>query len=224
MTAVRPLAALALVAAPAVTTVALAVDPTPQADTTADLLALVTTGTPSWSTGVLLFLLSGLLWVPAGIGLLRLFGTRRPLGWWGAAAVLVGGVAIVPLDTAGLYLPGLASSGVPPADQVAIVEGVEASPTLMVFEIVHVAGLFAGLLVVAVALLRSRLVPAWAPACIVVGLIALLAVPQQAVQTAAMALVTVALGAVALHVLRLSDGEWRQGAARPVTDGIPSPA
>ena len=219
-TVARSLCALALVAAPAVTTVAVAVDVTPQGDTTEELLTLVAENTGAWSAALMLFLLSGLLWVPAGIALLRLFGRDRPLGWWGAAAVLVGGVAIVPLDAAGLYLSRLATSGIPIADQVELAEGVEGAPALLAFEVLHVVGLFAGLLVVAVALFRSRIVPPWAAAGIGVGLVALLAAPQQAVQAAAMALVTIAVGVVAVRVARMTDVEWQSGAERAAAPSV----
>lgn len=219
-TLARSLCALALVVAPAVTTVAVAVDVTPQADTTEELLTLVAASPGSWSAALMLFLLSGLLWVPAGIALLRLFGRPRPLGWWAGAAVLIGGVAIVPLDTAGLYLSRVATSGVPIAEQVELVEAVEASPTLIAFEVLHVVGLFVGLLVVAVALFRTRLVPPWAAAGILLGLVTLVAAPQQAVQTAAMAVVTVALGAVAVRVARMTDDEWQSGAAQTAVPAL----
>lgn len=211
----RSLSALALVAAPAVTTVALAIDVSPQADTTEELLLLVSGNAQRWSTGLTLFLLSGPLWVPAGIALLRLFGRGRALGWWAAVAVLVGGVAIVPVDTSNVYLSGLATSGIPLAEQVAIADGVNSAPTLLAIELLHGVGFAGGLLVVAIALFRSRIVPPWAAAGIVVGLVGLLAAPQQLVHVLAMGLVTVVLAVVAARVARMTDDEWQRGAAEP---------
>lgn len=206
------LAGSALVAAPTVTAAALAVDLTPQAGSTEELLALAAEHGQRWSLTMLLFLLAGVLWVPAGLALLRLFGRCRPIGWCGAVAVLLGGAASVPMDAAGLYLPSLATSAAPLDQQVAVVEGVESSPAVVVFEIVHAVGLFAGLLVVAAVLLWTRIVPRWIPAGIAAALITVAAAPHQLVQAGAMAAPAALLAVLTARVLRSGDGEWRHGA------------
>lgn len=215
----RPLYALGLVAAPLLLAAAALVDITPETETTAELLSLVAERPTAWSAGQLLFFLSGILWIPAGLGLLRLFGRGSALGRAGSLAVLIGGAAILPVDAAGLYLTELATSAVPLAEQVRVVDGVESSVPVLVFESVHVVGLFAGLLVVAVALVRTRALPVWMPSVLVIALAGLLAAPHRAVQTAALAVLVAGFAGIAARVLRMSEDEWADGVAAARTPG-----
>ncbi|MGY2129420.1 hypothetical protein [Blastococcus sp. SYSU DS0617] len=196
----RRLYAAALVAAPLAMGVAALVDPTPEADSTAALLDLVAERPGAWSAGLLLFFLSGLLWVPAGLGLLRVLLRGQLLGRIAALAVLVGGAALVPLDAASLYLAELAGSSVPLAQQVAVVEGVEGSLALVLAEVVHVVGLFAGLLLLAIAVFRARITPVWVPVVLVVALAGLLAAPHRAVQAVALVLLVAAFAGLAVRL------------------------
>ena len=197
---VRQLTALPLVLAPALLGAALLTDITPQADDTRELLALIADEPGSWSTGQTLFFLSAVMWVPAGLALVRMFGRGAPIGWLGGAAVAVGGLAVLPVDAAGLYLRELAGSEIPLDQQIALVERVESSPTLIVFEIVHVVGLFLGLLVVGVAMLRHRGLPRWAGALVLVGMVGTAAAPGRAGLASALALLVVGLGVAAVRL------------------------
>lgn len=205
---VRLFCAVALVLAPLLLLVATLVDITPQAETNADLLALVAENPSAWSTGQLLFFVSGFFWVPAGWGLVRLFGHRSRLGRTGAAVLTVGGVTIVPVDAAGLYIPALASSDLALADQTRIVEAVEASAGVIVFEVVHVVGLLVGLVVVAIAVFRSRVLPVWVGVAVLVTLVGMLAAPGPVAQAAVMTLLVAGLGTAAVRVLGMSDADW----------------
>ncbi len=211
----RVLFGLALIVAPLLLLAATVVDVTPDADDTEELLRLIAKSPGTWSTGQLLFFLSGLAWIPAGLGIMSLFGHRAPVGRLGGASVLAGGVAIVAVDAAGLYLPELATSGVGLQQQVAIVEATESSAAVITFEIVHVVGLFLGLLVVAAALFRTRLVPVWASLAVVFALVGLVATPYQVVQAAAMALLTLGLGTAGARLSRMSEEDWRDRGQAP---------
>lgn len=203
----RRLSALPLVLAPALMGAALLTDITPRAGDTRELLELIARNPGAWSAGQTLFFLSGVLWVPAGLLLMRLFGRRARTGWFGAAAVAVGGLAVLPVDAAGLYLRVLADSDIPTDQQVALVEGVEASPALLVFETVHIGGLFVGLVVVGIAMLRHRGLPRWAGALVMVGMVGLLAAPGGPALAAAVALLVVGLGVAALRLSGLAGSE-----------------
>lgn len=205
---IRLFCAVALVLAPLVLVAATLVDITPQAKTNAELLALVAQNPSAWSTGQLLFFVSGFFWVPAGLGLVRLFGHRSRLGRTGAAVLAVGGVAIIPVDAAGLYIPALASSDVALVDQARIVEAVEASTGVVVFEAVHVVGLLVGLVVVAIAVFRSRVLSAWVGVAVLVALVGMLAAPGPVAQAGVMTLLVAGLGAAAARVLGMSDEDW----------------
>lgn len=198
----RQLTALSLVLAPATLGAALLTDITPQAADTRELLVLIAEKPGAWSMGQTLFFLSALAWVPAGLALMRLFGPGARLGRLAGAAVAVGGLAVLPVDAAGLYLRELARSGVSLDDQVSLVEQVESSPTLLVFETVHIAGLFLGLLVLGVAMLRHRDLPRWAGVLVLVGMVGMMAAPGRALLALAVGLLVAGLGAAAVRTLR----------------------
>ncbi len=209
----RKLTALSLVLAPALMGAALLTDITPQADNTHDLLRLIAEKPGAWSMGQTLFFLSGLAWMPAGLALMHLFGRRARVGRLGAAAVALGGLAVLPVDAAGLYLRELATSDIPLDLQVELVEGVEGSPVLLVFETVHIVGLFLGLLVAGVAMLRLRDVPRWAGVLVLVGLVGLLAAPGRPLLAVSASLLVVGLGAVAARMGPPTEDELRSGPA-----------
>ncbi|MHA6668354.1 hypothetical protein ACX3O0_05745 [Homoserinimonas sp. A447] len=201
-----------LLAAPLLLAAAMLRDITPDAEGTQELLSLISGQPDAWALGQTLFLLSAVAWLPAGLALMRLFGDRTLFGRWAGLLVMLGGLAILPIDAAGLYLAPLAGSNIPEEQQVALVESVEGSTTLIVFETVHVVALFVGLLVVAVAMLRSRIVPMVAPIAIMVAIVGLLVNLHPVMEFASTVLLVVGLGLAALRVARLTDDEWLGGA------------
>lgn len=216
---IRGTYAAALVTAPLLLSAAMLSDITPDADGTKQLLELIAERPSAWTLGQALFLLSALAWLPAGLALMRLFGGRTPSGRWGGLLVLIGGLAVLPTDAAGLYLRPLAASSVPIDEQVEIVEAVEGSVAVIAFETVHVVGLFIGLLVVGVAMLRSRVVSKPVAIAVIAALVGLIVNLHPAMEAVSTALLVLGLGAAGLRILRLSDEEWL-GGARAV--GVPS--
>ena len=209
----RTVYVIALIAAPLLLGAAMLRDITPDADGTKELLGLIADRPGAWSMGQTLFTLSAIAWLPAGLALMRLFGGRTPSGRWGGLLVMLGGLAMLPMDAAGLYLTRLASSEVPIEQQVSLVESVEGSATVIAFETVHVVGLFLGLIVVAVAMLRSRIVPVAAPVVVIVAIVGLLVNLHPVTEVVSTTLLVVGLGITAVRVLRLSPEEWVDGAA-----------
>lgn len=202
-----------LVLAPLLLLGAWLTDITPQAADTAELLTLIADDSGAWQTGQLFFFLSGLAWIPAGLGLMRLFADRSRLGVVGGALTLVGGAAILPVDAGGVYLTGLAGSGVALSDQVAIVEATESSPFVLTFELAHIVGLFVGLLIVTVALFRTKLLPVWAPIALLLSLVGVIATTNQAVQIGAIGLMALTFGAAGYLLWQTSrdSGHDRRG-------------
>ncbi len=78
---------------------------------------------------------------------------------------------------------------------------------MLVFEIVHVAGLFLGLLAVGVTMLRHRGLPKWAGLLVLVGLVGTVAAPGRPMLAIAVALLVVGLGAAAGRMGGFADGE-----------------
>lgn len=166
---------VALVLAPVLMGAALLMDLTPQTDTTEELLAMVREHPDRWLLTGTLFLLSGLAWTVAGVGLHRTLGKRSRLVGVGGLAVAAGGATLALVDAAGHYLPALARSSASIDQQVSVVERVEGSAPLLALEIVHIAGWILGLLLVAAGLLASRVVARWIPALLIASLAGMLA-------------------------------------------------
>jgi hypothetical protein len=198
----RPADLVALVLAPVLLGAAMLLDLTPDADGTAELLGLVGESPQRWLLSNSLFLLSGLAWTVAGIGLYRRLGRRSRTIGIGAIGVAAGGVALGLIEATVLYLPGLARSGASLDQQVRTVEYVESSAPTIAFEVVHVAGWLLGLLLVAVGLLLRRAVPRWIPATMLAGLAGMLAFSDGPGLATASAVLVVAVTGLALHLAR----------------------
>lgn len=206
----RRLTAFSLVLAPTLLGAALLTDITPQADGTRELLTLIAEKPAAWSMGQTLFFFSAVAWCAAGLTLMRLLGRSGRTGRIAGAAVAIGGLAVLPVDAAGLYLRELAASDIGLDQQVALVEAVESSPTVIAFEVIHIAGLFLGLLLVGVAMLRHGRLPRWAGVLVLVGTVGMVAAPAGVLLGLAVALLTVGLGGAAVR------------AARPTNDDEPN--
>ena len=221
-TTTRRLTALSLVLAPVFLGAALLADITPEADDTRELLELIAVNPAAWRMGQTLFFISAVLWLPAGFALARLFGPHARLGRVGAAAVAVGGLAVLAIDAAGLYLRQLAGSDIPIDQQVALVESVESSPTVLVFETIHVAGLVLGLVLVGVAMIRHGGLPRWAGALVIAGTVGLVAAPGRAALAVAVGLLVVGLGVAATLAGRstgTADSDDITGRQKPLSVG-----
>lgn len=216
----RRLTTFSLVIAPALLGAALLTDITPRADDTDELLRLIAEHPGAWTMGQTLFFLSAVLWVPAGMTLVRVL-ERSKLGRIAGGAVAIGGLAVFPVDAAGLYLRQLAVSNIAQDQQVALVEAVESSPALMAFEAIHIAGLVLGLITVGVVMLRSSDLPRWAGVLVLIGTVGMVVAPAGILLALTVALLTVGLGAVAARHAGLPGGSVVR--RERVTVGEPGP-
>lgn len=201
------LTAFSLVLAPAVMGAALMIDITPQAESTRELLTLIAQQPGAWSMGQTLFFLSAALWFPAGLALMHLLGRSARTGRLAGAAVAIGGLAVLPVDAAGLYLHDLAVSDIALDQQVALVEAVENSPAVIAFEVIHIAGLFLGLLLVGVVMLRHRDFPRWAGILVLIGTVGLVVAPAGILLALPITLLTLGLGSAAAQAGRTTRAE-----------------
>lgn len=193
----RKLTALSLVAAPAVMGAALLTDITPQTESTRELLAMIAQKPGAWAAGQTLFFLSAVLWLPAGLALIRLLAPSGVLGRVAGAAVAVGGFTVLAVDAANLYLRYLVTSDITLDQQVTLVEAVENSSALIVFEAIHIAGLFLGLLLVGVVMLRHRNLPRWSGVLVLIGTVGLVVPPAGILLALPIMILTLGLGAAA---------------------------
>lgn len=196
--AIPPLDLIALAVAPALMGVAMLLDLTPSADGTAELLALVEGNPARWMWSNAVFLLAGVAWTVAAVALWRRLGRRSRLIAAGSLALAAGGAALGLIEATMAYLPSLARSGVAVAEQVAVVEHLDASVPATVYEIVHIIGWLGGLLLVAAGLWSTRAVPRWVPATLLAGLVGVVvfvAGPGLALASLVMTAATTALAA-----------------------------
>lgn len=110
----RAVFAGALIVAPLLLLAALLADPASSADDAREVLDAVAGNPGAWAMTGLLFVLAGVAFVPAGLGLMGLMAGRAPrLAFIGGTAVVMGALGLVALDASGFYLDELAVSDVP---------------------------------------------------------------------------------------------------------------
>lgn len=202
----------ALIVAPLLLIAAGLADPTSSAQDAREVLGAIAGNPDAWAMTELLFVLAGVAFVPAGLGLTALMAGRAPrLALVGGTALVVGALGLVAVDASGFYLRELAVSAVPLDEQVSIVEGHESSAGVVILLIVHIVGMFGGLLLTAVGLFRARVIGAWAPVALILGVLGFVAAPGKAGLAVAGALLLAGLAAGGVRILRMSDQEWKRG-------------
>jgi hypothetical protein len=162
-----------------------------------------------WLLGNFLNLVAFLLFIPAILGLTRLFRHRAViLGHFGA------GLAVV-----GLYFHGavIGYSLV----QIPLVEsGWENTLTFseqmyehLAFTVILMPFLtfFLGLLLISIAIWRARVAPLWVPAAIVVGLVSNFVAPREVSPELMFILFLLSFGWLGMKILRMSSMEWELG-------------
>ena len=164
----------------------------------------------------LLTMLTAVLFVPALVGILALLRERGVvLGHLAVALTIVGAIGHAVFAGFQIVLSGALESGVDEAELTAMVDRTPNAGFVVVL-LTFLAGFFPGLLLLAIALWRSRTVPVWAP----IGLVALVVtdfVPMaggRLVAALVPAFGVVCFGAIGLVLLRMSDQDWRVGAPR----------
>ena len=208
----RKIAGASLIVAPLALVAAMAIAPWFVADTP-ELLAALAANQSALLAADLLVVAAVVLLVPASLGILRALRDRAPrLAPVAVGMFLVGWLFVlgpVMLDRVELQL---AKSAMPRDDAVALVQRLEADAGISVIFGVFIIGHTLGAILLGVALARTRFVPIWAAASIVVAAvlhpIARVGLGSKWVDVVAFALLALGLGVTGLRVLRMSDDEW----------------
>jgi hypothetical protein len=211
----RSAAGLCLLAGPLLIFAGDLVSPTTP-DGTREYLAFVAEHETAGIVSTLLFFGGLLLLVPGVLGSLAPI-RRRGVVFAHLAAIVatVGLVAFAGLVTTSFYEIELAQS--PSRDAaVAVYEGVEDSP-LVAFFAVGFLGTAVGLVLFAAAWLRAGLAPPWIPVLVLAGFVTIVAASNDVLGLVGNGLLAVALGTVAVKVLRTPDETWGSPAAGPAT-------
>lgn len=203
----RSVAGLSLIAAPLVGLVGALFIPQYTGSLGAELTA-ISEHTGRWLVGNFLILLSFFLLIPAMLGILQLLRHRSvALGHIGVALVLLGLFFHGAIIGFALVEAPLVESGLSRTEMVAFAERMYEGPAFIMI-LAPFIGFYLGLIILAVALWRAKVVPIWIAGLIVVGLLSEFAGTDALSPELMFALLLVSLGWLGLKVLRMSDAEW----------------
>jgi len=199
--------AAVVVLGPLSITILRAIVPYHAADDSAAIAAKVA-GHPNAETVVLwLTLVAMLTVVPAviAVGLLAARHARR-LGTWGMALAVAGFSLLFATTAIDFTALAGAQSEVGLDATTRILDEMNNSPTQIVASVVFVAGHVTGVILLGVALLRGRVIPAWAAWALIASqplhVVFAVVVPSNALDTAAWALTTIGFAAAAAAIGR----------------------
>ena len=212
----RSVAGLCLIAAPLVGLVGALLTPQYTGDLGAELSA-ISAQTERWLVSDFLNLLSFFLMIPAVLGILHLLRHRAvALGHIGAALTLLGLFFHGAIIGFALVSVPLVESGLERTEMVAFAERMYEGPAFIMI-LAPFIGFYLGLIFLAVALWRAKVVPIWSAGLIVVGLLSEFFGSDALSPELMFALLLVSLGWLGLKVLRMPDAQW--AGASTVTPG-----
>ena len=204
---------LCLVAGPLVALIGGLITPWEESDTTAAYLTALTES-PAWAQASAVLLYFGYLLMAVGVfGMLHLLRRRAVvLGHVAGALAIWGWVSLPGMLSVDFYDLSLGES----ADRGAAVAISDRAGEYTGAAVMGVSVLLGivGLLLLVVALWRAGFVPLWSPAVLFAGTAASFVLPPGALSfTIGTAAWLLTLGHVGLKMLRMSDEEWKRGAA-----------
>ena len=219
----RTLAGVSCALAPAALLASMLVHPGEGDD---GLIASVAAEPGRIQAAALLVFACALLFVPAMIGIAHVVRRRGVvLVHLGVALTLIGAIGHAVFAGFQIVLAGTITSGVDPAELEVLVEEVPNAGFVVVL-LTFLLGFMPGLLLVAAALWRSKVVAAWVP----LGLVAIVAtdfVPtdNRMIGAIAPAFGVVCFAAIGRRLLTMSNAEWRGGTdlAEPADDLLLTP-
>ncbi len=197
----RTLTGIMLVAAPALFLLATVVSPDTDSSNKRIELARIAAHKSAYLAGALLFFLGGLALIGAGIGLTHLFAGQRlgqaagvMLSFGGAASVAF--YAFTTVEYEMVNQPGLDR-----AQMARLVDKASNAASGLPIFVLFIAGLVLGMLVLAVAAWRSRIVPRWAALVIAVSGPLAFVSNGKALGIVSTAVVLVGLGSIGVELL-----------------------
>ena len=216
----RLTAGSALILFPALLVVEAVIDPTGQGSG-ADLYAAATARPGALVTSAVLLIVSGVLMAPAAAGILHQARDRgSALADVGAVLAVLGGFGH--FGIAMFYLIGTSLPGGDPAEMVAFVDRLNASPEigLVAFPLIMCFAL--GVLVLPWAAWRAGAIHWWVPAVTTVAVLVEELSPFRSTASTVVVLtaVTVAYTALGVRVLRMTDTAWTGVPARRAPEPV----
>jgi hypothetical protein len=207
----RTLAGIALIAAPLLFLLGSAIDPA-WAEDTDEYLSEVAADKGLYLLAGILNLVGALLLIPGLLGVIHLLRRRRvTVGQIGAALVMIGAVAIA--STYVINVIEIVGTG-DEFDRGQLVslldeteESGEAAPVFVMF----LLGLVLGSILLAIGLWRQKAVPVWVPIVLVLSSVSgFVAGDNQVSSLITSAILAVALIAIGMRILAVSDDDWER--------------
>jgi hypothetical protein len=221
----RTVAGTCLIAAPLAGLTGTLIGPESETDA-ADQLAAIADNQDAFVIGTIVGIVALVLLLPAVLGLLHLLRDRAvALGHLGGSLALVGIVGLAALQGVGLVLAETVTGDAEREQMVALVERVEDNAGFVVVLLMFLVGLNLGLILLAAALWRAQVAPAWVALAVVASVIVLFLGSDKILGAIGFALLAVAFGWVGRAVLAQSDDDWEarptRKAAQPPEPGVP---
>lgn len=222
----RTLTGLCLLSALVLFLVSSIVSPNVDHDNKLRELAAVSAHKGSYLTSGYLFLIAGIFVMVAAIGLVRFFRGPRGVtaGQVGACLLVIGAADLFAffaftiveyemVNQKGLNTPALAQ----------YLDKVQDSGTAFPLFIVFLVGVVLGLILLAVAMYRTRVVPVWASAAVLIGAV-LNIFDGTGFEIASNVVLLLGLGTLAMRILTMSDEEWDSPRVRKEAPAGPEPS
>ncbi len=156
----------------------------------------------------MLHILASVLFVPAIVGIMNLLRERGVmLAHLGGGLAVLGFLGRLAFTSLGLMQLPLATHP-NRAQALAFAEQAMSSPPFLIFLLTFLAGIYLGLLLLAIAVWRSRVAPWWIALCFVLALVMDQFGPAGIGFLLTTGLMVIGFGYIGLKVLRMSDEAW----------------
>jgi uncharacterized membrane protein YcfT len=206
----RTLTGLALIVGPALMLVGAIISPDTMDDNKLKELNKVAAHKSSFILSALLFLLATLILLAASVGIIHLFrGRRVTLGQIAGSLLLVGGTVTVAFFTFSIVEYEMVNqSGLDRVQMAKFLDKANNSASTLPLFILFIVGIVLGLILLAVAAWRAKLIPIWAAVLILLGGLLGFATQSKVGDIVDNALLLVGVGMLGRAVLSMSDEEW----------------
>jgi len=220
----RTLAGIGLIAGPALFVISTILSPAWE-DDTAEYLAEVADDKGLYLVSSLLFTIGGMFLIAGALGIIKLMrrGRKVTLGQVAGFLLVLGATATTAFYVISAFDIEMVDEAANRAEMVALSERAEESTAALIFFIPYFfLGFVLGMILLGIAVIRSKVVPVWAGIVLLVAVVVLFVSGEgQAMSVVGNALVMVGLVPLGLKILSLSDDQWERW--QPIDDE-PAPA
>jgi hypothetical protein len=206
----RTLTGLALIVGPAVMLVGAIISPDTMDDNKLKELNKVAAHKSSFILSALLFLLGTLILLAASVGIIHLFRSRRvTLGQIAGSLLLVGTSVTVAFYTFAIVEYEMVNqSGLDRVQLAKFLHKADNSASGLPLFILFIVGIVLGLILLAIAAWRAKLIPIWAAVLILLGGLLAFAGQSKVGNIVDNVLLLVGIGMLGRAVLSMSDEKW----------------